>query len=138
MEQSQNQGKRRSPIVLIVDDNPAIRHVVSWSLQLSSFECAEAANGREAVQWIERAMLEGRYPTIILLDLAMPGMNGEAFLQWLQNTWPQQYPGPSIIIVTAGYVNEKMFKMFDTYIKQVVTKPFHVRELLEIVRRWAG
>lgn len=135
MDQSLKQGSKRSPIVLIVDDNPAIRNIVRWSLQLGGYEPIEAANGLEAVKWIEQASREERYPDVILLDLAMPGMNGETFLQWLQTTWPGHQPAPSIIILTAGYADENLL---NAYVKQVVTKPFHVRELLEIIRKWVA
>ncbi len=134
MEQPQNQHAR-SPIVLIVDDNPGIRNVVSWSLQLSGYEPVEAANGWEAVRWIEQATSEARYPSVILLDLAMPGMDGKSFMEWLQSTWPAHYPSPSIIIITAGYADEKLF---NACVKQIVTKPFHMRDLLEIIRKWAA
>ncbi len=63
----------------------------------------------------------------------MPGMDGKAFMDWLQATWPAQHPPPSIIIITAGYADEKML---NSYVKQIVTKPFHVRDLLEIIRKW--
>ncbi|HET8841684.1 MAG TPA: response regulator [Ktedonobacteraceae bacterium] len=135
MDQSLNQPGKRSSIVLIVDDNPAIRNVVAWSLQLGGYEPIEAANGWEAAHWIEHAQKEARYPTVILLDLAMPGMNGEAFLEWLQKAWPQQQPLPSIIIITAGHADEKILC---SPVKQIVTKPFHVRDLLDIVRKWAA
>lgn len=135
MDQSFNQSSKRPPIVLIVDDNPAIRNVVAWSLQLGGYEPVEAATGWEAAHWIEQAHQEARYPTVILLDLAMPGMNGEAFLQWLRSAWPSKQPLPSIIIITAGYADERML---GSPVKQIITKPFHVRDLLEIIRKWAA
>ncbi len=133
MEQSQNQRARPAPIVLIVDDNPAIRNVVAWSLQFGGYEPIEAANGLEAVRWIEQALRKKRYPSVILLDLAMPGMDGNAFMEWLQVNWSPAYPSPAIIIVTAGHADEKRF---NAYVKQVVTKPFHVRDLLEVIHHW--
>jgi two-component system, chemotaxis family, chemotaxis protein CheY len=125
----------QEPIVLIVDDNPSIRNIVAWSLKFGGFEPAEAANGLEAVSWIEQASQAQRYPAVILLDLAMPGMNGEHFLQWLQSTWPGHYPSPAIIIITAGYTDQSKL---NSYVKQVVLKPFHVRELLEVIKKWAA
>lgn len=133
MEQSQSKRAKRAPIVLIVDDNPAIRNVVSWSLQLGGYEPVEAASGWEAARWIEQAANEQRYPTVILLDLAMPGMDGKTFMDWLHSTWPAQQPSPAIIIITAGYADEKTL---NSHVKQIVTKPFHVRDLLEIIRKW--
>ena len=134
MEHSQNQRTRQAPIVLIIDDNPAIRNVVAWSLQFGGYEPVEAANGLEAVRWLEQARLEKRYPAVILLDLAMPGMDGKSFMEWMTTTWPPTYPSPAIIIVTAGRADEKHF---NSYVKQVVSKPFHVRDLLEVIRQWA-
>lgn len=134
MDQLVKQREKRAPIVLIVDDNPAIRNVIAWSLKLGGYEPIEATNGDEAVAWMEQAACEQRYPAVILLDLAMPSMNGETFLQWLQNTWPARYPIPSIIIVTAGYADERVLS---AHVKQIVTKPFHMRDLLEAVRTWA-
>jgi len=133
MEKSQDQPARRAPIVLIIDDNPGIRNVVSWSLQFGGYEPVEAANGLEAVRWIEQARREKRYPAVILLDLAMPEMDGKTFLEWLHSTWLPTTPPPAIIIVTAGHAD---LKSFNSYVKQVVTKPFHVRDLIEVIRRW--
>jgi CheY-like chemotaxis protein len=133
MSQLQNSRTRRAPIVLIVDDNPSIRNVVSWSLRFGGYEPVEAANGQEAANWMEQAAREKRYPAIILLDLAMPVMDGRAFMAWLQAAWPAHYPAPAIIIITAGHLDEKQF---NPYVKQVVSKPFHVRDLLEVIHKW--
>ncbi len=133
MDQSLKHSEKRSPIVLIVDDNPAIRNVISWSLKLGGYEPIEATNGWEAVAWMEQAARAQCYPAVILLDLAMPGMNGESFLQWLQSTWPAHYPVPSIIIITAGYTDERML---NAHVKQIVIKPFHMRDLLAAIRTW--
>src|SRR2546427_2841663 len=80
------------PIVLVVDDNPAIRDMVSWALELDGYEPAEAAEGYEALAWMDNASREGRYPDVILLDLAMPGMGGQAFLERLQAQWEPHRP----------------------------------------------
>jgi two-component system, chemotaxis family, chemotaxis protein CheY len=135
MEQSQHQ-RAKQPIVLIVDDNPAIRNVVAWSLQFGGFQPVEAANGLEAVNWMEQATSEQRYPSIILLDLAMPGMDGRAFLEWLHSSWRGRYPMPSVIIITAGHLDDKALIPMPA-VKQIITKPFHVRDLLEVIRKWA-
>lgn len=134
MEQSQNPRAKRLPIVLIIDDNPAIRNVVAWSLQFGGYEPIEAANGLEAAKWLEQAARQQRYPSVILLDLAMPVMDGQTFLAWLQSTWPGHHPTPSIIIITAGQTDQKQLNSF---VKQIVTKPFHVRDLLEVIRKWS-
>ncbi|HEY1351758.1 MAG TPA: response regulator [Ktedonobacteraceae bacterium] len=135
MGSQQDQCARQAPIVLIVDDNPGIRNVVSWSLHFGGYEAIEATNGHEAIRWIEQAGRDQRYPAVILLDLAMPGMDGNTFLEWVQTTWPSTSPPPAIILVTAGCADGRCL---NSYVKQVVAKPFHVRDLLEAIRQWTA
>src|SRR2546421_7378855 len=102
MSKSHNYLEGQHPIVLIVDDNPAIRDMVSWALELDGYEPAEATEGYEALAWMNSAAREGRYPDVILLDLAMPGMDGYSFLERLQAQWEAPRPLPSIVVITAG------------------------------------
>ncbi|HZS77119.1 MAG TPA: response regulator [Ktedonobacteraceae bacterium] len=132
MSSTEDQKTERAPIVLVVDDNPAIRDMVSWALELDGFEPAEASEGQEALAWMDNAAREGRYPSVILLDLAMPGMDGNAFLQHLQEQWEASRPMPAIVLITAGSAPPEIPK---TYIKQVIVKPFHVRDLLDAIHK---
>jgi two-component system cell cycle response regulator DivK len=59
------------PSVLIVDDYPDAREMYREYLQFSGFDVVEAANGLEALQYALNAT-----PDIILMDLAMPVMDG--------------------------------------------------------------
>jgi two-component system chemotaxis response regulator CheY len=136
MEQSQNQ-RDPLPLVLLVDDNSTIRMMVAQSLQFGGFQPIEAANGQEAVNWMEQAATEQRFASIILLDLAMPGMDGRAFLFWLQSRWIGRYPTPATILITASFIDEKTLALFPA-IKHIVPKPFHIHHLLTIVRRWSA
>lgn len=128
-------SEKRQPVVLIVDDNPAIRDMVSWALELDGYEPAEAAEGQEALDWMNNAALEGRYPSVILLDLTMPGMDGSTFLQQLQTQWHvSPHPQPAIVVITAGTGGPDAASLG---VKQVIIKPFHVRDLLNVVRQLA-
>jgi len=131
MSQTRQTVDGRQPVVLVVDDNPAIRDMVSWALELDGYESAEAAEGQEALDWMFNAAREGRYPSVILLDLAMPGMDGNGFLERLHHQWATVYPLPSIVIITAkvGVPDASTLG-----VSQVVVKPFHVRDLLDIIR----
>jgi CheY-like chemotaxis protein len=122
----------RLPIVLVIDDNPAIRDMVSWALELDGYEPAEAAEGQEALDWIRNASLEGRHPSVILLDLAMPGMDGSTFLQHVHAQWEATRPPPAVIVITAG-TNKPNASM--PGVAEVIVKPFHVRDLLDKVRQ---
>ena len=71
MSQTSNYLEGNTPIVLVVDDNPAIRDMVSWALELDGYEPAEAAEGHEALAWMDNASRESRFPNVILLDLTI-------------------------------------------------------------------
>jgi two-component system, chemotaxis family, chemotaxis protein CheY len=125
--------ERRSPIVMVVDDNASIRGMVSWALELDGYEPVEAADGREALAWMDNAAREGRYPSVIVLDLAMPGMNGQAFLQHLPARWEAARPLPAIVVITAA---SQAYDVAALGAQNVMLKPFHVRDLLDIVHRF--
>ncbi len=131
MGQFQQRSEERQPVVLVVDDNPAIRDMVSWALELDGYEPAEAAEGQEALDWIDSAAREGRYPTVILLDLAMPGVDGKTFLERLQAQWDSPRQLPAIIVITAATNGPDARSLG---VERVILKPFHVRDLLDLIR----
>ncbi len=126
MERERNQA----PLVLLVDDNPAVRDMVSWALELAGYELAEASEGQEALTWMENAACEGKYPDVILLDLAMPGMDGRSFLQCLRSQWEPVHPLPPIVVMTAAANGSNAASLG---VAEVLVKPFHVRDLLAVV-----
>ena len=132
MNQEKKQLNGHQPIVLVADDNPAIRDMVSWALELDGYESAEAAEGQEALAWMDNAAREGKYPNVILLDLAMPGMDGRTFLERLRSQWEPSHPSPLIVVITAGTGGPDAESLG---VEQVIVKPFHVRDLLDIVHR---
>ena len=122
----------RQPIILVIDDNPAIRDMVSWALELDGYEPAEAAEGQEALDWISNAAREGRYPSVILLDLTMPGMDGNEFLRCLHAQWETTHPPPAVVVITVGTENPEATRLG---VAEIIVKPFHVRDLLNTVHR---
>jgi len=130
MAQPHQIGEYR-PLVLVVDDNAAIRDMVSWALELNGYEPAVASEGREALQWIDDTAREGRYPDVILLDLAMPGMDGDTFLRHLQMRWEATRPLPIIVILTADTSGSAKANLL---VQHVIVKPFHMSELAHILR----
>jgi signal transduction histidine kinase/CheY-like chemotaxis protein len=67
--------------VLIVDDDPEVRDIVCTTLESSGLKTFQAANGRAAIEWLERHPP----PSLILLDLLMPEMDGLEFLNRIQD-----------------------------------------------------
>ena len=64
-------------VVLIVDDDPEVRNVVSATLRNAGLKAAEAVNGRAALEWLAG----NPPPNLVLLDLMMPEMDGFQFLE---------------------------------------------------------
>jgi signal transduction histidine kinase/DNA-binding response OmpR family regulator len=82
-------------VVLIVDDDPEVRNVVSATLRNVGLKVAEAVNGRAAVEWLDG----NPPPNLVLLDLMMPEMDGFQFLEHLQ-AHPDKLKIP-IVVLTA-------------------------------------
>jgi len=80
--------------VLVVDDDPKTRDMLRRTLQKAGWTVAEAANGCEAIETLERSN-----PALILLDLMMPEMDGFEVLERLQGD--ESWREVPVIIVTA-------------------------------------
>ncbi len=61
----------RRPVVLVADDDPATRLLISEALQANDFRVLEAVDGAQAVE-----IFSAERPQLVLLDVRMPGMNG--------------------------------------------------------------
>jgi len=124
----ENSSKR--PLVLVVEDQPAIQDMLGWVLHLKGYRSACTSNGQEALDWIEEARQTGDYPAVILLDLFMPVMNGSKFLAHLRTRWDAPLPIPPVILLTVDKSNHEHLACHD-----VLTKPFHINDLCESLQR---
>ena len=73
MQESEPAATPRSPRVLVVDDDPAIRLVCATNLRLDGYDVIEASNGQDA---LDLALSE--LPDVVLLDLSLPVLDGFA------------------------------------------------------------
>src|SRR5437773_8234404 len=83
------------PRVLVVDDDPDLRAVLREALQDEGYAVDEAADGVEAL-----AALDAACPDAIVLDLALPGMDGWEFAHLLRG---HPCGGAPIIVISAAY-----------------------------------
>lgn len=107
-------------MILLVDDDPAIRGFMSLTLEYEGFTVVTAADGAEALQ-----LVRDKAPSAILLDLMMPGVNGWDFLQrWREDA--AYRPVPVIVITASG----EEIRADDLGVQAIFTKPFHLDRLV--------
>jgi CheY-like chemotaxis protein len=106
-------------LVLVVDDDNAVRQVTVEMVRDLGCEVAQASGGEQAL-----ALIEKLTPKLILLDYAMPGMNG---LQ-LANALRERGVGAPIALVT-GYAELSEAEVSAARLAGLLRKPFTIREL---------
>jgi CheY-like chemotaxis protein len=118
--------------VLVVDDDPMIRDVLSDVLSDEGHQVLTARDGMEALQALER---EGNY--LILLDLMMPRLDGPGVIRALEAR-PTVRDGNRIIVMSAA---ERLFALSaliaSDLVRERVAKPFELDLIIELVARHA-
>jgi len=109
--------------ILIVEDEPAIREMIAFSLPAEEFTLREAADAGEA-----EARLCERLPDLILLDWMLPGTSGMEFARRLRrDEYSRHVP---IIMLTARAEEDDRITGLEAGADDYVTKPFSPRELI--------
>ncbi|HEX7841700.1 MAG TPA: response regulator [Kofleriaceae bacterium] len=109
--------------VLVVDDEPMVRETLRQVLSNEGYVVDLAVDGETALEQVHAAR-----PDVILLDLMMPGMNGQQFLRVLRDD--AAYASVPVMIMTAVHG----LKISATLgASEVVEKPFNTEELLNKV-----
>ena len=107
--------------VLIVEDHPAMRNVVRSLFEREGFEVFEAVNGAEGVQKAEEC-----HPSLVVLDLCMPGMNGLDAARALQTS----LPGVPLLMFTSTVAPALEREARSAGISAVVSKSDPTKELI--------
>ncbi|MEN8112972.1 MAG: response regulator [Actinomycetota bacterium] len=113
--------------ILVVDDDPDILEYVRMNLEREGFEAETASNGSDAL-----AMASERPPSLVLLDVMMPGMDGLTTLRHLRNDPPTA--SVPVVMLTAKALAQDRVKGLDLGADDYITKPFAVEELVARVR----
>ena len=110
------------PVILLVDDEQAIRNSVKRVLRNEGLDFLEAGNGREAL-----GVLSAEHVDLVLLDLRMPLMNGYEFLESFRRT--DQNQTVPVCVMTASSDNTERQKAIDLGADDFLEKPANVVEL---------
>jgi CheY-like chemotaxis protein len=113
--------------LLVVDDDNFGREALGQLLEAAGYAVQHAANGREALRWLRRAP----QPSLILLDLLMPEVNGWDFCEQQQRD-PRLADIPVVVVSAAGPAAQPhgVVRHFE--------KPIAVDELLDTIRRYCA
>jgi CheY-like chemotaxis protein/ribonuclease BN (tRNA processing enzyme) len=120
---------RTAPLILVAEDVEVISLMITKILEGKGFEVAHAANGEKALE-LGRSLL----PDLIILDLMMPKMNGLDVLKHLRSE--EETHGLGVIICSAKNFKTEMDQAQELGIFGFLPKPFHRRDLVEIIDRF--
>jgi two-component system alkaline phosphatase synthesis response regulator PhoP len=119
--------------ILVVDDEPALRDVITYNLRQAGYETVESGDGREALDLAAQAR-----PALVILDLMLPGLDGLTVYRILR----ERHRALPVIMVTARTSEMDRVLGLELGADDYVSKPFSPRELVArvraVLRRTAG
>jgi DNA-binding NtrC family response regulator len=111
--------------VLIVDDEEAARYGMRRALEREGYTIDEAGSTDEARRWVASAM-----PSLVLLDVNLPGQNGLDYLRELAAS-----PSSPLVVIITAHGNERMaVEAIKGGAHDYLSKPFEVDELRLVVK----
>lgn len=109
--------------ILIIEDDEAIRKILTEPLAAEGYEVSAASDGAEGIAVFQKQNFD-----LILLDLMLPGIDGYTVREMIRRE--SQIP---IIILTALDTEDAQIKGFDKLADDYITKPFSIRLVLKRV-----
>ena len=113
--------------VLIVDDDPGIRMLLSKFLQREGIETVLAQNGLEGVEFAKK-----HQPDLIIMDVVMPQMDGLTAARLIKFYKPLS--DVPILFLTAKDADKENELAKAERAEVYITKPFNVRQVIDVVR----
>ncbi len=111
-------------LILVVEDDPAIRNLMATTLKANDYRFITAENGANAIMQASSSQ-----PDIVLLDLGLPDMDGVEIIRNIRS-WSQM----PIIVISARSEDSDKIEALDAGADDYLTKPFSVEELLARLR----
>lgn len=120
---------KMSGLVVVVDDDEAIRTLLCELLGYQGFKTIGCANGQKALE-----VIQAKRPSAVTLDLHMPGMDGIEVLNRLSED--ETTAGIPVVVVSA-YSGDRRLRS-QKQVRAVLTKPFDISQLCSTVERAAS
>lgn len=116
--------QNNNPLILVVEDDRAIRSLIKNTLEIHSYKSVAAENGQKAL-----LQITSYHPDIVLLDLGLPDMDGIEIIKKVR-----QWSICPIIVIGARTEDTDKISALDAGADDFLTKPFSVEELLARIR----
>lgn len=116
--------------IMVVDDDPAIREMLEFSLALEGFEVSSAPDGVSALE-----ALINENPDVIVLDVMMPVLSGYEVVRQLRKN-PSHASTP-VILLTAKATDEDVWEGWSKGVDSYITKPVDINVLVDEIKRVA-
>lgn len=120
--------------VLIVDDHPINREVLTYQMRSWNMESQESNSGAEAVEAIEKARSENKPVELVILDLHMPEVDGLETARRINS----QKDAPAIIMLSSSGIKINSEAARESGIKLFLTKPYRQNDLLDGIYETLG
>ncbi|MBI5029340.1 MAG: response regulator transcription factor [Chloroflexi bacterium] len=109
--------------ILVIDDDPDIRDIISTTLEARGYEVLTAATGNDGLK-----VAKSTVPDLILLDIMLPDMNGYELCTQLRSL--KVTSEISVVMMTAADQPSDVVRGFVVGTDEYVTKPFGIEELV--------
>jgi excisionase family DNA binding protein len=117
------------PRILVVDDEQAVRDLLTKTLTMAEYDVETAADGPTALQ-----RLHGREYDLLITDLKMPGMDGLSVIREAR----RQAPELPVIIITGYSTEASAIEAINLGVTGYLTKPFRLPRILAATARALG
>jgi CheY-like chemotaxis protein len=107
--------------ILIIDDEPEICKMLAQSLFDAGYSTSYALSGPEGL-----AMIRKDLPSLVLLDIGMPGMGGLEVMRFIH----EQYPELRVVVLSGQQDPDMVKKMGELGVSEYLTKPISPDTLL--------
>jgi DNA-binding response OmpR family regulator len=117
----------KDPEILLVDDDNELRESIAEGLEEAGFAVIRATDGNDALGHLRYNSL----PSLVLLDLMMPGMNGWQLCE-VMHADPLLAEIPIVALTATASMDPESLHLAD--VADWVAKPFDLNEVLEVIR----
>ncbi len=122
------------PKVLVVDDEEALRFLLSSELEAEAFEVQSAGDGDEAIELVRKRIEQGDRFDVVLLDIKMPKVDGFEVLKYVKGNVPET----KVIMLTAYADVKNAIESLRLGASDFVSKPYDLDDILTSINRALG